>query len=305
MMKRFLNGVFVFLIGVIILLGLAEYLARTCPNAYSIKEDYLRANANRIETLVLGSSHTYAAIQPDHLKTRAYNLANSNQTQRYDWLFLARDSASFTSLRHIIYPATSLLMNYPLEETSEWYRCIYCQLYNDLKVHSALSKYAWEVASIQTCCWKVQSLLISGESDRMCDQNGWCTFYKAQPSQKDNLTASKAEDRIRKYIDREDIHIAEEDYFDTIASFCQRHDIRIVLAGTPVSQAFQGNAEAGKYLKNIEDKARDAASRYSCIEYRDYTKDARFAEGDFFDVDHLNSTGAAKFSQIISQDFGL
>ncbi len=304
-MKRFVLRTLGFLAGVLILLGLAEYLARTCPNAYSIKENWMREHVGQIETLILGSSHNYAAIQPRYLETKSYNLSNSNQTQRYDWLLLSRDSTSLTSLKAIIYPTSSLMMDYPLEATSEWYRCIYYQLYNHLKVHSAFSKYAWEVASIQTCCWKVQSLLISGESDRMCDQNGWCTYYKAQPWQQENLTPDKVKDRIQKYNDRKNIHTDEEEYFDEIASFCMRHDIRLVLAGTPVSQPFHQDPDVVKYLKMIEQKAQEKAEKYHCIEYRDYSADARFSAEDFFDVDHLNSTGAAKFTQIISQDFGL
>jgi len=304
-MKKFLLLSLGFLFGVCILLGLAEYMARTCPNAYSIKENWMHEHVGEIETLALGSSHNYAAIQTQYFGTKAYNLANSNQTQRYDWLLLSRDSTALTSLKTIIYPASSLLMDYPLEETSEWYRCIYYQLYNHLEQHSPLSKYAWEVASLQTCCWKVQSLLISGESDRMCDANGWCTYYQAQPAQKENLTQARVEDRIQKYIDREGIHYEDEAYFDEIASFCKRHHLKLLLVGTPVSQVFQHNADVGKYLKMMDEKAREKASKYDCIEYRDYAKDARFTDEDFFDVDHLNSTGAAKFSQIISQDFAL
>ena len=55
----------------------------------------------------------------------------------------------------------------------------------------------------------------------------------------------------------------------------------------------------------IKEKALQEASKYDCIEYHDYSGDTRFDDDDFFDVDHLNSTGAAKFSKIIRQDFAL
>jgi hypothetical protein len=305
MMKRFLFRGLLFLVGVIVLLGLAEYMARLCPNAYRIKEDWMRGQAEQVETLVLGSSHTYAAIKPEHLGTKAYNLANSSQTQRYDWLLLQRDTLSLTSLKAIVYPSSSLLMDYRLEDTSEWYRCIYYQLYNHLEEHPFLSKYGWEVASMQTCCWKVQSLFISGESDRMCDENGWCTYYKARPSQRENLTQANADERIRKYAEREEIRSPKEDHFDEIAGFCQRHGLRLLLLSTPVSQVFRSHADASEYLKMTDKMAQEKASKYDCIEYRDYSNDARFTEDDFFDVDHLNSTGATKFTQIIRQDFAL
>jgi len=297
--------VLLFLAGVIVLLGAAEVAARICPNAYRIKEDRMHTHAGQVETLVLGSSHAYAAIRPELLTTQGYNLANSNQTQRYDWLLLERDTAALASLKAIIYPTSSLLMDYRLEDTSEWYRCIYYQLYNHIGEHSCLSKYAWEVASLQTCCWKVQSLFVSGEADRMCDDHGWCTYYQAHPSQKDNLTPAKAEERIMKYAEREGLHSPEETYFEQMARFCQRHGVRLLLVGTPVSNVFRSNPDARRHLKMIDGKAREEAERYDCIEYRDYSDDARFADEDFFDVDHLNSSGAEKFTGIISRDFNL
>ena len=304
-MRKFLFRILCFLVGVILLLCIAEQAARVCPNAYRNKENWMEANSDRVETLVFGSSHAYAAIKPELLSGCAFNLANSNQTQRYDWLLLQRDTTSLASLKAIIYPSSSLLMDYRLEDTSEWYRCIYYQLYNHLDEHSFLSKYAWEVASIQTCCWKVQSLFISGESDRMCDEYGWCTYYQAHPSQKENLTPTKSEERIRKYEEREGIHSSEESFFDEMAGYCQRHGIRLLLLGTPVSSVFRGQAAVGEYLKTTDLKAQREAANYSCIEYQDYSFDPRFTDDDFFDVDHLNSSGATKFTQIISHDFGL
>ena len=304
-MRRFLLRSLFFLAGVVLLLCAAEYAARICPNAYRNKELWMQSHNDQVETLVLGSSHAYAAIKPELLTSCAFNLANSNQTQRYDWLLLKRDTASLASLKVIVYPASSLLMDYRLEDTSEWYRSIYYQLYNHLAEHSLFSKYAWEVASIQTCCWKVQSLFVSGESDRMCDEYGWCTYYQAHPSQKDNLNLAKAEERIGKYEEREEMHCPEEFYFDEIAGYCQRHGIRLVLLGTPVSQIFRSQAAVAEYLKKTDLKAQQEAASYDCIEYHDYSFDTRFTDDDFFDVDHLNSSGAIKFTQIISRDFGL
>ena len=303
-MRRFLLRCFGFLVGVICLLGIAEYMARRCPNAYRIKDEWMQSQASSVETLVLGSSHAYAAIQPRCFSTSAFNLANSNQTQRYDWLLLAHDTTTLTLLHAIVYPASSLFMDYRLEETSEWYRCIYYQLYSRCPQHSWLSKYAWEVASLQTCCWKVQSLLVSGESDRMCDERGWCTYYEAQHWQRERLTAEQVDDRLQKYESRHELH-GTEWYFDKLASYCQRHGIRLLLVGTPVSSAFRNHRDAQSYLENIDREARQQAARYGCIEYRNYTADSRFTDEDFFDVDHLNSRGAEKFTTILSQDFSL
>lgn len=304
-MRKFLLHLLLFSLGVLSLLALAEWLARSCPNAYRIKDNWVQQHAGEVETLVLGSSHAYADLKPDHLGAKAYNLANSNQTPRYDWLLLSRDSARFSSLRTVVYPSSSLLMNYPLESTSEWYRCIYYQLYNHLERHSVLSRYAWEAASIQTCCWKVQSYFISGAADRMCDDYGWCTYYQVLPSSLEKLNAHELSSRMDKYAERLPMLTADESYIDQIAQLCERRGWRLLLLGAPVSTPFYSDPRGREHLQRIDDAARKVSARYTCVEYRDYSHDTRFQPDDFFDVDHLNERGAERFSSIVREDFQL
>ena len=301
MMKKFLRRFLGFLTGVAMLLALAEYCARICPNAYRLKAEWMQTHQAEVKTLVLGSSHAYAGIDAS-LLDGGYNLSNSNQTQRYDWLLLAQDSARLTSLQTLIYPASSLLMDYPLESTPEWYRCIYYQLYQGLQVHGWYTKYNWEVASIQTCCWKVQSLLLSGEADRMCDDLGRCTYYRADASNYLNLTPDKLADRLSKYQLRAAVRSDVERYFDRIADYCQRHKIRLLLVGTPVSRLYAESPLGKALLNEIAQDAQAAVQRYSCITYLDYAIDNRFSEADFFDVDHLNANGAQKLSLLLKEE---
>lgn len=304
-MKKFLSSIVLFSIGVLCLLALAESMARHCPNAYSIKEEWMQQHADEIETLVLGSSHAYAGVKPEALTTKAYNLANSNQTQRYDWLLLSRDTMTLQHLRTIVYPVSSLLMNYPLEETPEWYRCIYYQLYHHLPVHPDFSRYGFEVCSIQTCCWKVQSLFLSGASDRMCDDYGWCTYYMAKDDNSEELNSRNLSSRLDKYDERLSSIFEEEAYFDQLADLCHRQGWRLLLLGTPVSPLFRSDARGQQQLAQMQQLASEAIARHPFVEYRDYSSDVRFGDADFFDVDHLNDVGATRFTTIIAEDFDL
>jgi len=45
--------------------------------------------------------------------------------------------------------------------------------------------------------------------------------------------------------------------------------------------------------------------KYPSIEYHDYSRDSRFTDDDFFDDTHLNTDGAAHFTRILVNDFGL
>ena len=298
-MRRFIVNVIKFAVGIVVLLGIAEYLARTCPNAYAVKQEWMDRHRVGVETLVLGSSHAYAGIMPQYLGTEAYNLANSSQTQRYDWLLLSRDTSQLAALKAIIYPASSLRMCYRLEDTSEWYRCIYYQLYNHLSQHGALSKYGLEVSSLQTCCWKVQSRLLSGAADRMCDDYGWCTFYQAREDGNAAWSDKELAERFAKYAERDALCTSRYVYFDSIAQYCERHDVKLILVGFPVSKAFAEAPAGQNIIREADSLSLKYASRYSCIRYLDFTRCDSMTDSDFFDVDHLNSNGARKLTEMI------
>lgn len=294
MMKKFLTQVALFTVGILCLLALAEYVARQCPNAYRIKQTWVEAHAPEVEVLVLGSSHAFAGIHAEQLGRPAYNLANSNQTVHYDWLLLSRDSARYQSLQTILYPTSSLLMDYPLEKTSEWYRCIYYQLYNHLGDYSLTSRYAWEVASIQTCCWKVQGYFYSGTADRMCDDYGWCTYYRND--EENRLTPELLAQRLDKYEDRSSLPADPEDYLDQIARLCERRGWRLLLIGFPVSELFASDVRGQQHLRQQDQLAREFAERHPAVSYYDFSADRDFTPQLFFDVDHLNDQGAALMS---------
>lgn len=304
-MKKFIYKILVFLAGTILLLGMAEYIARYCPNSYRMKEDWMQPHAPKVETLILGPSYSFAGFDPQYFKTKAFNLANSNQTPRYDWLLLAKDSTRLTSLRTVILPSAALQMNYALEDTPEWYRCIYYQIYHHIDVYSAFSKYGWELSSLRTCQRKVEHVLFSEEADQMCDDNGRGLYYKADSTNLENLVPEKLAERIERYADREVFRSQKEQYIDLIASYCQRHNIRIVMVGMPVSRLFYSCPQNEKSLTEMDQAAQSAIQAYPCIEYRNYVRDERFCDLDFYDVDHLNDRGAQKLTQIVCNDFDL
>ena len=298
-MKKFLTSITLFAFGVLCLLALAEYVARACPNAYRLKDEWMQQHAPEAEVLVLGSSHAYAGIHAEQLGCCAYNLANSNQTQRYDWLLLSRDSARLSSLRTVVYPTSSLLMNYAMEQTSEWYRCIYYHLYNQLEDRPLWSRYAWEVASIQTCCWKVQSFFLSGSADRMCDAHGWCSYYQA--SDADRLNPAELAARLDKYDERAVLPADPQAGINQIASLCDRRGWRLLLVGMPVSGLFADDPRGCEQLGLMDAQARALQARHASVDYVDFSRSADFPPAMFFDVDHLNDLGATHLSLLLRQ----
>ena len=83
-MRRFLKITAFFSLAVFFLLVLGEIVVRGIPTPYSYKAAWLREHGAAVNTLVLGSSHTYYGIRPDALGDSVFNLANVSQTPEYD-----------------------------------------------------------------------------------------------------------------------------------------------------------------------------------------------------------------------------
>ena len=80
----------------------------------------------------------------------------------------------------------------------------------------------------------------------------------------------------------------------------QQRNIGVVLISLPVDISYSRLMLPEK-LRIIKQNVDSIANQYR-INYYDYMNDSRFTLNDFEDYDHLNATGAAKFSKIVYQE---
>ncbi len=83
-MKIFLRQLFIFSLPVISLIVFFEIYLRNTDSVYSLKERGLIENANKIEILILGNSHSTYGIAPAQFNSYAYNMAQVNQSLYFD-----------------------------------------------------------------------------------------------------------------------------------------------------------------------------------------------------------------------------
>ena len=72
-MRKVLFKFVIFVIVVFLTIMSVELLVRNeIPNVYKVKNDWLSRNSSAIELLVLGNSHCYYGICPEHLSCKSY-----------------------------------------------------------------------------------------------------------------------------------------------------------------------------------------------------------------------------------------
>lgn len=140
-MRLFLKKVLWFSVLVIGLLLIGELVVRSINTPYNYKTEWLRKNGEKVNTLVLGSSHTYYGIMPSVLGDSVFNIANISQTPEYDLAILKEFHPLMPNLKRVIIPISYFTYRDPRLEETDHGLCVQYKVRMKLPLHSDLSPY--------------------------------------------------------------------------------------------------------------------------------------------------------------------
>lgn len=301
-MKKYLtNGLF-FVLPLLIVAIILEYKLRQVPNPYKYKYEWMQKNAEDVEILIFGSSHTFYGIRPEYFDEKAFSLANVSQGLKQDLFLLKYWADRYKNLKTVICPISfSSWFGRGLEHGSESYRCRYYKIYMDCDLYPDMSLYNLELSDIRTALGKFLKIF-SRNSDLGYDEYGWGKTYQLSKKNKGTWDdGSEAEQAVIR-------HTAKSwDYIDQnyalmkeMADFCKSHGIQLVLITTPCWHSYYENLNK-EQLSKMYELTHNFQQEYH-LRYLDYLKDPRFDADDFYDSNHLSDVGAIKFTKILDKD---
>ncbi len=294
-MRKFLRQILLFSFLTVILLSVGELVVRTIPSSYSYKNEWLKANGENVNTLILGSSHTYYGLKPDILSDSVFNLANISQTPEYDLILLKKALLLCPNLKRIIIPVSYFTFRDPeLENGVDWRLCLNYKIHMDIDVHSDFSKYNFYISDFDTYCGKLRNLVLPRQMNR-CDTLGFGLGFVTDSRERN--WQEKGRDRAESLTipsetrPREVVSVMEE-----LLELCRDNGIECILVTTPVWVSFRENIDMEQYrqMKELTDRL---VRKYG-LRYFDFFNSTQFGEGDFHDSDHLSDSGAEHFSRI-------
>lgn len=290
-MKRFLKSCIVFVLPIVLTVAALELLLRSLPNTYKYKYEWMKANAEKVETIILGNSHTFYGIRPQYLSGNAFNMANSSQGLREDVFLLEYYREKYRHLKTVIVPiAYYSLFWIELENDVEWYRERYYKMYMDYDRHSDLSIYNFEMTHRTSALNKLKTL----SKNVGCEPLGSGLLSYNSGTLSDGLSHVKRHEAMSNI---DDLH--NMDYLKEIIHFCKSYDIMLVLITTPCWHTYYENVNQQQITKMYE-LIKQIQMDYN-VPYLDYLKDNRFVSEDFADPQHLSDNGAEKFTKILQQ----
>lgn len=303
-MKKFIFRLFLFLMPPALLLGAAEIFLRSQPNSYAVKQAAMERMAPRLETLILGASHTYMGVNPAYLGMCALNMAGVSQTIDVDLNMLRSYLPQTPKLKTVITNLdNAIFFDAPLAIGGESFRCTYYNIYMRMERIDRWPRKAFEVADWNGASERMKQILFK-ENFAVCDSLGWYSEYKVELRDPDAMSDETARRRNDNHTCRDwNNPVRNWETFKQLAALCRENNIRLIVLQTPVSEQYR------KYIpqrqKEMVTQTLEKCRKMDGVVVADYSADKRFTDGDFYNTDHLSDKGAVKFSKILSTELGL
>ena len=280
-------------------------------NLFVVKRNLLEAAAARVEVVCLGSSHAHDGIAPLLVHPNCFNLAAISQSLYYDCALVEKYARVLPHLRLVVLPISYHSMYYELDHSTEDWRAYYYRRFHgighrDWRQESVLRN--WSSWFLYGRDFGIDS--IRGSRPPVVrpgyDDAGGLVDTRAR----DQRIAHPTPDTVRTSTPKRirDLHDCmfprfmpgNQKRLRGLVSFLRARGVEVVVVTLPVSEGFR-NSERKETLARTAAAITELQREFG-VEWHDFSTDPRFDEADFWDTDHLNFTGAAKFSRILGTE---
>ncbi len=293
-MRRFLLKSLAVLLPVVMFFAVCEFSYRAVDNDYKFKNSWLKHNANTVQVLSLGSSHTYYGIDPSCFDFVTFNAAHVSQDFHYDLLIFDKFIDHMESLRFVIIPVSYFSPYYSLEKEGDAWRSYYYHIYYEgtlgLKIYNG-QQFKRSLGNF-----------IHKYNDLNCSALGQGTLYRYSERCEDlgGNGLQRASDHTKQTLDN-DLYLYNLNKVRQIIKSCDERSVSVILLTTPTYITYRNHVN-GEQLDKMFEFCNALVSEFENVTYLNLWDDARFNADDFYDSDHLScDVGAVKLSNIVNK----
>lgn len=301
---RYAARVLAFLVPLAVLLGALEVGTRRVGTLHRVRAKALEQPLSA-ELIVTGNSHETVGVICRDLGRPCFKLAAGSQSLFYDRQLLLRYGPRLPGVKLLLLGVSAYSFKYAMESDEGWREYEYLHAYGvdgerrplpwtDVRRYSAAMTYGpksalgWAKAGFPR-------LLPAAAADARgeVDVSAFVERDKSPAALERRL--SQHQRRLRPELVRETRAALIE-----MVQWGRDHGAIPVLLVTPVTRAYAAGYDQRELVEMRDELAKLAASHGA--EVRDYFDDARFAEDEFYDFDHLNRQGAEHFTRLLRQE---
>ncbi|RCW92081.1 DUF1574 family protein [Winogradskyella arenosi] len=297
-MKKFIKQVLAFVVPVLILIAMLEIALRHIPNDYRFKHSEITLQKDAIKTLILGSSHSMYGMNPEYFTKKTFNLGHISETIDLDYLMLKAYIDRLPELKTVVVRLSYTTLHEQLGEGAEAWRLKDYQLYHHLKVSNKL-KYKSEVLSVKlkNNLSRLKAYYVNDEDMISVTKSGWGYF--------ENEHANGALEDLGVYAAKKHtlrssaLVKANTLFLKQLVELCENKGVEVLLVTLPAHKSYRNHLNTTQ-LETIIKAGTKMEETYKNCRYYNFMADKTFGAADFYDADHLNASGAKKFSQLIN-----
>lgn len=293
-----------------------------CPNRHAAKLKYMEDHLDDINTLFLGNSHIENGIDPRYYADDSvYNFSLCGRKNYYDRALAERFIPKMGNLKTVFMPIgynkeydaflpdepidsekrSAIDYNYFLREQTMY--CKYMGLVYGEKKFCGLGHYSEILIGNSGIPERLTASLkarITGEADEYENVAESKGYYPLEAERRSpNWTKQKMPhptDSLTDYHKRK-WEIVFGNY-KKIAELCQMKNARFILVTAPY-YASAREIMSGQDLKSLQNFVDALQKEHDNVYYINLMDDPRFIEEDFFDCQHMTTTGAKKLTMTL------
>ena len=280
------------------LLLIFESGVRSIQNDYTEKARLFSQSCDSIETLILGSSVAFRGINPILINENTFNYAFQGQSHDVDQSILETLHKELPRLNEVLIPVSTHSMKNHLSNSVDPQRASHYSLFTEFNVSSSWRN---QLAFTNFVYYRDRLLEYLRKPSRFISIDNYGYSPLSAESRTTEFSNIELEIKLKNWQEKTKLPSNKgKESLLTIAEFCRKKNIKLILIETPYSPSFELAAE--------EVFAADAM-RIARIMSKDFPNvffiqvpEALFEDSDFADPTHLNSTGAKKWSNLIQEN---
>lgn len=308
-MKKFtLQMLLIYFLPALCIAVVAEYSIRKLPNDYSFKNQWMEKNCKSLNTLCLGPSSIYYAIDPTYFEKKTFNASHISQSINYDNYIFNKFINKMDSLQCVI-----LCIDYwspfsSLENYKEWWRARNYSIYYECDIHKGEIKYNYELytPNYRTFKMAVKGFLtaigLKTYSNINVNEHGYGINYSSANKNEDwdnGKSSAMRHNKINKKTRHLNLINKNTEHVKDIVKKCAARNVDVLLITTPTLKSYRENLD-NYYLQKKNNFCNFFVKSFNNVSFIDFSDDNRFSDEDFFDASHLNEIGAKKLTKLVN-----
>lgn len=294
-MKKFLKNIVFFILPLIVVSAFFEYKTRTLDSYYKDKKSGLEANLGNIEILVLGNSHAADGIDPYQFDHETYNIAFKAQTLFYDEQITLKYLDRMPNLKYVL-----INLSYQtLYLTNQPHRDIFYHYFYDIDFDKR--SYLKEDLSYFYFGYGPDLAInnIFDRKKRIPLRKGWISYnvtnYSKLSESEGAGIINRMHEKMKKNIPMKEIVVKDLENF---VSRLIAEGITPVFVTTPKHENLVKQFDP-EYVISNKQSLEQLLQKHK-VEYWNYLS-LPLEDSDYFNISHLNESGARKFSSLLNK----